>query len=68
MSDFTDQQIRQGMRRLRGEIATPVGFPRDLRDHLLERGLVRFHEWPSGHWQITDKGRNWLLGHPADDL
>lgn len=58
--DFTDTQLVSGMRRLRGQICTPPGFLKDLRDEILRHDLMRFHEWPSGHWSYTDKGRNFL--------
>lgn len=30
------------------------------RLHVQAEGLARFHEWPSGHWQITPKGLDFL--------
>ena len=59
MSDYTETQLVSAMRRLNGEICTMShmrGFARELES----RGLMRFHEWPSGHWSITEKGRNFL--------
>ena len=33
---------------------------------LRERGYMRFHEWPSGHWAVTDKGREFLSSLPEN--
>jgi hypothetical protein len=62
--EFTNDTLASGMRRLKGQIATPVGFPQRLKNELVERGYVRFHEWPSGHWSITDRGHNFLVAQP----
>lgn len=55
-----DFVIANGMRRLNGEICTPPLFPKDVLKIIREHGLMRFHEWPSGHWALTNKGRNFL--------
>jgi hypothetical protein len=47
------------MRRLSGEIATPSHLREEARQ-LAELGLMKFVEWPSGFWKITDKGRDFL--------
>lgn len=56
--------IANMMRRLKNEyrIATPSWIAEtDEYREIKERGLMQFHEWPSGHWDYTEKGRNFLL-------
>lgn len=48
------------LRRLHGQPCTPPGTSRELVRHVQAEGLARFHEWPSGHWQITPKGLDFL--------
>ena len=52
--------IANVMRRLNGQIATPPGMSADSKE-VEAMGFVKFHEWPSGHWQITDRGRDFLM-------
>jgi hypothetical protein len=58
---MTDHQLASGMRQLRGQICT-MQHQREVADEATRRGLMQFHEWPSGHWAYTDKGRNFLDG------
>lgn len=67
MSGFSNHQVASGMRRLRGELSTPSGFPRDLRKYIVEQGYMRFLEWPSGHWSMTHKGRVFLSEQASED-
>lgn len=48
------------LRRLSGQSCTPPGTPADLVRHVQAEGLARFQEWPSGHWQITEAGSEFL--------
>lgn len=57
---MTDEQIAARMLSLKGEICT-LSHQRELATIVRERGLMRFCEWPSGHWSITDKGRAFLV-------
>lgn len=59
MADFTDAQLASGMQSLRGQCCT-LRHQRELAAEVKRRGLMRFHEWPSGHWSYTDKGRAFL--------
>lgn len=53
------QTLIASMRRLNGQFATPMGMSSVARE-LQDMGLMKFHEWPSGHWQITDAGRDFI--------
>jgi hypothetical protein len=57
----TDAQLAAGMRTLRGEHCT-LPHQRALADEVQRRGLMKFHEWPSGHWAVTHRGLNFLSG------
>lgn len=61
MSEFTDAQIAGGLRQLSNQPCTPPGFDRRLVREIKDRQLAKFHEWPSGHWAITPRGRNFLM-------
>jgi hypothetical protein len=47
------------MRSLKGECCT-LSHQRPLADEVQRRGLMKFHEWPSGHWALTQRGLNFL--------
>lgn len=57
---FTDREVRNVLHRLRGQPCTPPGTPREIVSHVQAEGLAKFHQWPSGHWQITERGANYL--------
>lgn len=57
--DGTDAQLAEGMRSLKGECCT-LSHQRPLADEVQRRGLMKFHEWPSGHWALTQRGLNFL--------
>lgn len=61
MSLYTMDRERAAtmMRRLSGEFCTP-SYLRDYARELSDAGLMRFSEWPSGLWIITEKGRAFL--------
>ena len=59
--DYTDAQIASGLRRLNRQFCTPPGFDKRLLAKIRDEDLARFHEWPSGHWSLTDRGRNFLM-------
>ncbi len=58
--------IRAILRRLNRQICTPPGVSREMVRFVQDEGLAEFHEWPSGHWKITDKGQYWLYENPED--
>lgn len=58
--DITPDLVCWTLRRLHGQPCTPPGTARELVDHVEAERLARFHEWPSGHWQITPKGLDFL--------
>lgn len=60
MPRFTDRQIANVLRSLSGQPCTPWHLPKEIVQHIKDEGLARFHEWPSGHWSITDRGQNFL--------
>jgi hypothetical protein len=47
------------MRQLKGQICT-LSHQRPIADEVQRRGLMKFCEWPSGHWALTERGANWL--------
>lgn len=42
--------------RLHGKICSDSTMDRDVLEFVQEKNLARFHEWPSGHWQVTNAG------------
>ena len=63
MSDKDDRFLARTMLRLNGEICTPPYIAgTDVYKEIKARKLMEFCEWPSGHWRITDIGRNFLDG------
>ena len=61
--DIPLSMIAARLRQLSGQIATPPGFPRDVLAFIRENRLAKFHEWPSGHWNLTDTGRDFIAEH-----
>lgn len=55
-----DVQMANVMRKLYGEICTPPHLNRSVVRDIEAQGLMKFHEWPSGHWAYTDKGISFL--------
>lgn len=58
--------VARRLAQLHGQIATPPGFPRDALAFIRENRLAVFHEWPSGHWSLTDAGRDFIAEHGED--
>lgn len=50
------------LRAVQRNAAVPNIWDRDLKA-AKEAGLIRFHVWPSGHWQITPAGWSYLDEH-----
>lgn len=61
-----DRITARHLRRLSGQICTPPGFPTAELAKIKEQRLAVFHEWPSGHWSITDHGRDFLAEHGGE--
>jgi hypothetical protein len=57
--DGTDAQLAMGMRSLKGQCCT-LSHQRPIAAEVQRRGLMKFHEWPSGHWALTQHGLNFL--------
>lgn len=55
-----DRLIAATLRRCKGRPATPSGVSTSDVATAMERGLIQFREWPSGHFALTDAGRNFL--------
>jgi hypothetical protein len=55
----SDAELASGMRQLKGQICT-LSHQRPIADEVQRRGLMKFCEWPSGHWALTERGANWL--------
>ena len=60
-----EEDMRRAMRLLVGQFATPSWLREDAR-RLEAEGLMKFHEWPSGHWAVTERGRNFLADSTED--
>jgi hypothetical protein len=60
-ADFTDGELAAAMRRMKGEPCT-LSADRHVMRALKERRLMKFNEWPSGHWAITERGHRFLNG------
>ena len=60
MTNANDKETLKMMRRLKGEICRPIGISSDNPAYrrCMDEGLVKFNEWPSGHYSVTDKGRS----------
>ena len=54
------RKIAATLRRCSGQFARPLGVSGDDVREAERRGLLRFHEWPSGHFQVTEAGRDFL--------
>lgn len=62
-----DRTIARTIRRCRGQFARPAGVDQFAMDEAIERGLLRFNEWPSGHFQITERGADFISETLADE-
>lgn len=55
-----DERLRRTLRACRGQYCRPVHVSRDEEQAAIERGYLRFHEWPAGHYQVTERGQSFL--------
>lgn len=53
--------LKYVLRRCKGQFARPAGVSSAAERAAMDAGLLVFHEWPSGHYQLTEKGRSFLL-------
>lgn len=65
--DIDDRRLRRTLQRCRGQFARPIDVGRDEEKAAIDRGYLKFHEWPSGHYAITEKGRNFLFSIMDED-
>jgi hypothetical protein len=61
VSEFTDEHLAAKMRSMKGAVCT-LSVDRHIMRAIKERGLMKFNEWPSGHWAITPRGYSFLQG------
>ena len=61
-----DKLLARFLPRLSGQICTPPSIPGWAMTEIRSRRLAVFHEWPSGHWEITEAGRN-LMAENSED-
>jgi hypothetical protein len=54
------------MRQLAGKVATPSHLREEARE-LEDLCWMKFVEWPSGFWKITDEGRAFLAEHDGNE-
>lgn len=67
MTEHDARLVATWLRRLPGQICTPLGMPREYVQYVQNNGLARFHEWPSGHWQVTCAGWDFCWEHLETD-
>lgn len=67
MSHYEPWMVRNTLRHLHGQPCTPPGTDRGLVRYVQDEGMARFREWPSGHWQITEKGSNFIADYAWND-
>ena len=61
MGNYADREIAATIKRVSGKVATPLGISMGALRAAQDAGYVKFREWPSGHWHVTDAGRNFLM-------
>jgi hypothetical protein len=64
---MTDREIRSILIRCRGQIARPPGISDDAMRSVLNTGMLKFVEWPSGVYVVTPRGQAWLEEHTVDE-
>lgn len=58
--EITTRQIATTLRALSVQFATPWYLNPEVVRHIEGLGYAKFNEWPSGHWEITDRGSAFL--------
>lgn len=58
MDDTERRSIVATLRRCSGQFARPIGMSYSQEQVAILGGYLKFNEWPSGHYQITDKGHS----------
>lgn len=57
---MNDELLASTLRRCRGQYARPAGVTEADERACADRGLLKFYEWPSGHYQLTAAGKRFL--------
>lgn len=58
MSSNIELRAAYLLNRLDGKLFTDGSMDREALGFIRERRLAVYHEWPSGHWQVTPAGWN----------
>lgn len=58
--DTQDRRLVYTLRRCKGQWCRPAGIGSDDVLEAIRRGLLKFNEWPGGHFEITETGRAYL--------
>jgi hypothetical protein len=61
------RRVAYWLRRLPREFVTPAGFPPEYRQFIRERRLAVFRQWPTGHWEVTEAGREFINQYGEND-
>lgn len=61
--DGKDRRLLYTLRRCKGQSSRPPGIGSDDVLEAQRQGLLRFNEWPSGHFEVTPAGREYLAEH-----
>jgi hypothetical protein len=67
ISDVGRRVLASTLRRCRGQFARPVGVDPGMVEFAKEHDLLRFNEWPSGHYEITPAGLAFLATVPGQE-
>jgi hypothetical protein len=59
--------IARWLRRLNFAQFKPDGLSVLQWRHIRDSGLAEFHEWPSGHFRVTDRGLTYIQEHGGED-
>lgn len=51
-----ERELASIIRRCRGQFARPLGVSAKQEQAAIAAGVLRFCEWPSGHYEITEAG------------
>ncbi len=63
MDDIERRSLQSTLRQCkRSSTCRPLGVSRADEQAAMQRGFLRWHEWPSGHYEVTDAGREFLSG------
>jgi hypothetical protein len=60
MNDLERLVLRATLHKCKKQIARPMGVSHSEEKAAMDRGLLRFEEWPTGHYNITAAGHAFL--------